>query len=84
MAGGKLVCIDVSATEGKVSSVKITGDFFLHPEDRITALEESVVGVLLSEDEAAIAQRFGNALGDAQLIGATPQDLARIFKKAVS
>lgn len=78
------MCIEVSATEGKVSSVKITGDFFLHPEDRITALEESLLGALLSEDEVAIARRLGNALGDAQLIGATPEDIARIFKRAVS
>ena len=84
VSGGKLVCIEVTTDEGKVSSVKITGDFFLHPEDRITAIERSLVGIGMAQEESTIAEKISDALGDAQLIGATPEDLARIFKRAVA
>lgn len=87
--GGKLVCIEVWAEGGTASKVKITGDFFLHPEDAIDALERSLVGVDLARarlpgGESEIAARLGDALGRAELIGASPEDLARIFRKAVS
>ena len=39
--GGKLVRIDVAFDE-RIETVKITGDFFLHPEDTL----EEIVGVL--------------------------------------
>ncbi|MFH0884094.1 MAG: lipoate protein ligase C-terminal domain-containing protein [Candidatus Micrarchaeota archaeon] len=82
--GGKLVCVEVWAEGSKVKKVKITGDFFLHPEDAIDPLERALAGSPLSIDEAEVAARFAKALGDAQLIGASCDDLARIFAKAVN
>jgi lipoate-protein ligase A len=81
--GGKLVCIEVWTEDGKVGKLRITGDFFLHPEDVIDALERALVGAPLTVSEGEAAAMFGKALGDAQLIGASCDDLARIFKKAV-
>jgi len=81
--GGKLVCIEVSADMGKTTWVRITGDFFLHPEDRIDSLEGALAGVLLSSGEGEIAAILEKALGDSILIGVTCKDLARIFIKAV-
>lgn len=84
VAGGKLVCIEVSASGGRVTAVSITGDFFLHPEERITSLENALLGIQLSESEESVARALEHALGDGELIGATPRDLARIFRRAVS
>ncbi len=81
--GGKLVCVEVQAVGGRVSQVRITGDFFLHPEEAIDALENALVNAPLSIPEAEAAERLSAALGGALLIGATCGDLARIFKKAV-
>ncbi|NYZ74367.1 biotin--protein ligase [Candidatus Micrarchaeota archaeon] len=81
--GGKLVCIELLAEGSTVASVKITGDFFLHPEDAIDSLERSLMGVDLASGESEIAARLKKALGDSQLIGASPDDLARLFRKAV-
>lgn len=81
--GGKLVCVEVWAEGGTVSRAKITGDFFLHPEDGIDALESSLAGLSLSADEATVSSRLEKALGDSVLIGADCHDLARIFRKAV-
>jgi len=81
--GGKLVCIEVALEADKVRSVSITGDFFLHPEDRIASLEESLVGTPASISQSEAEGRIKSALGDAQLIGASCEDLARLFKEAV-
>ncbi len=34
----------------EIKSIKITGDFFLHPEETIEKLEESLVGVKLKKE----------------------------------
>ncbi len=81
---GKLVCVSVEAQDSQVKEVKITGDFFLHPEDAIERIEKSLHDIPVDMDESEVASRIGAALEGAQLIGATPEDLARIFKKAVS
>jgi lipoate-protein ligase A len=81
--GGKLVAIEVWAEAGLVTKAKITGDFFLHPEDAIDGLERSLAGLPLSCGEAEAESRLRACLGGSELIGATAGDLARIFVKAV-
>jgi lipoate-protein ligase A len=81
---GKLVCIEVWEKDGLAERVKITGDFFLHPEESITLLEDSLKGMPLKADEAEIEGKLRAALGTSQLIGVSTADFARIFKKAVS
>jgi lipoate-protein ligase A len=83
ISGGKLVCLELWAEGGEVSRAKITGDFFLHPEERIEALEASLRGLRLTAPEAEISSRLQAALGGAVLIGVSPADLARMFRKAV-
>ncbi len=87
--GGKLICIEIVPKAGKAEKVRITGDFFLHPEDAINSLERSLEGVDLERarlpgGESEIAARLKKALGSSQLIGASPEDLARIFRRAIS
>lgn len=84
ISGGKLVCIELWAEGGRVSRAQITGDFFLHPEERISELEGSLKGLPLSASEGEVAARLRGALGGAVLIGVSPEDLARMFVKAVS
>ena len=45
----------VQVVEGKVASLSLTGDFFLHPEECINLLEEGVVGV--NFDEKSLSER---------------------------
>jgi lipoate-protein ligase A len=80
---GKLVCIEVFAKADSVERVKITGDFFIHPEDTVNAIENSFIGVRLSVPESELLPMLKKAIGDAQLIGVTSEDLARMFRKAV-
>ena len=81
---GKLVCFDVDSEGGTITNVRITGDFFLHPEDAIIEIEKSLIGIPADCNESEITEKISSALKGAQLIGATAGDFARIFKKALS
>ncbi|MFA4830906.1 MAG: lipoate protein ligase C-terminal domain-containing protein [Patescibacteria group bacterium] len=47
---GKLLKVFLTAEEGKIKDVKITGDFFMYPEEKIVLLEEAVKGMELNEE----------------------------------
>ncbi|MBD3210802.1 biotin--protein ligase [Candidatus Micrarchaeota archaeon] len=84
VSGGKLVCFSVETAGGAVKKVRITGDFFLHPEDTIVRIEEALAGLAVDAGEDEAERRIMRAVGNSELIGATPGDFARIFKRAVS
>ncbi len=48
---GGLLRIDIEAKENKISDIKITGDFFFFPEEKIEELENILKGVELSEEK---------------------------------
>ncbi|MBM3283783.1 hypothetical protein FJY90_06095 [Candidatus Gottesmanbacteria bacterium] len=41
---GKLVKIELKEKQGKIIRIKITGDFFIYPEEMIYSLEDHLVG----------------------------------------
>jgi len=82
VAGGKLVRVEVEVEGGVLVSVKITGDFFLHPEEAIFEVEASLKGLGTSADYASIIESKLTELG-AQFIGASPSDVAEAVKRAV-
>ncbi len=74
--GGKLVKVKLKITSGKISHVRILGDFFLHPEEIIQTIEDSLVGC--QEDANSIEKIIAQVLkdSDATLIGATAADFS--------
>lgn len=46
---GKLLKIFLGDVDGKITSIKITGDFFIHPEENIEKLEKALAGTELNE-----------------------------------
>ena len=80
--GGKLLYIDVDLSEGKISKIRITGDFFLHPEDTIAKIEKGLEGV----EPNHVASKVSEILAEngAQFIGVSQGDIERLVKKAVS
>jgi lipoate-protein ligase A len=81
--GGKLIAVEVWASGSVVSRAKITGDFFLHPEEAISRIEAALMGIPLSAPEDEVAARIRAALGGSRLIGASADDFARLFVRAV-
>ena len=80
--GGKLIKIKLELTENRIQSIVITGDFFLHPEDCLLSIEESLVGCEI--DSNLLVERIENIMSEkgCQLIGATASDLVIAIMKA--
>lgn len=47
---GKLLKVFLEDAGGKITSVKITGDFFMHPEENIEDLEQALIGCELKTE----------------------------------
>ena len=47
----KLIRVSIKVENGKINSIKFTGDFFMYPEDAIWKLEEELKGVELNESK---------------------------------
>lgn len=82
--GGKLVKAEVDFAHS-VNSVKITGDFFLHPEESIEKIERCMRGMdsdLTQEKVADMVKRTVESHGII-LFGVTEDAIARVVKQAM-
>lgn len=77
MPGGKLVAVEATQRKGRLAEIKITGDFFMHPETAITVLEESLIGAEASDAGNKILSFFSR--GDVKLVGASPDDFVHVL-----
>ena len=79
---GKLLKVKLQVTSDHISEVKILGDFFLHPEETILAIEEALIDCKLNSNE--IEKRIKATLNEneATLIGATPADFSKTIMMA--
>jgi lipoate-protein ligase A len=77
---GKLIKVKLWVSSGKISDIKILGDFFLHPEETLQKLEDSLVGLIA--EETSIERTIAKALTSATLIGATAADIAKAIMMA--
>jgi lipoate-protein ligase A len=75
--GGKLLRIRLREQHGVIQSVKITGDFFLVPEDSLPKLEKMLEDTPLKEAELKLlVDRFFRGTG-AQGLGIAPDDFVK-------
>ena len=82
VAGGKLIRVQLDKKGSRIEKLRITGDFFLHPEELIEDLEKALVGHVLNmldmgEFIGAFIERRG-----ATLLGASPEDFAKCITMA--
>lgn len=54
---GKLLKISLEESGGKISAIRINGDFFAYPEENIKKLEEYLIGA--DAEKQALAARAG-------------------------
>ena len=82
--GGKLLKITVEFDD-VIDDVKITGDFFLHPEESIKDLEKNLFGIMSDADEKTITSILNDVIEEKniQLIGVTSESIAQTIKKAI-
>lgn len=81
---GKLIKVEVECDEF-IKKIKITGDFFLHPEDVLEKIEKSILGLEKDAGTEEIASRIHKIVeaNDVQMIGVSPESLAQVIKEAL-
>src|SRR3546814_6279715 len=53
--GGKLVVVDLSIVDGRMTAVQVSGDFFLEPASALDAIDAALEGLPADTGEAALA-----------------------------
>lgn len=88
VAGGKLLRVNVeteNADDGPViQKIRLTGDFFLHPEDALPAVENALEGLEWPAEEDVYIEAIQKALDEknAVFIGLSPADIAQAIVRA--
>ena len=77
-----LIRIEFDENEGRVEHVKITGDFFMHPEDAVHELEERLEGQRIEDLEHLIDEFFAMRL-DVETPYVNVEDFKIALKKAL-
>jgi lipoate-protein ligase A len=79
---GKLIRLRAEVRDNSIQRIKITGDFFLHPEDGIAELEKRLVGCNL--DEEAISSIVGRVLSGTTMVGISSNELTKAIMRLKS
>lgn len=86
--GGKLlrIKVDFNPEDGIVEDVQIYGDFFIHPEEFIEDIEQFLVNLSQKDSDESIAAALQRLIEDegAELVGITPESIAKTFKTALN
>jgi len=79
--GGKLIRIDASFDGGRITSIRITGDFFIHPEQAVESIERFLIGRRIGE---GLAEELRSFLGRSgiRLVGMEAEDLTTALSMA--
>jgi lipoate---protein ligase len=82
--GGKLLRLELRFREDLVVGARLTGDFFIHPEEAIDPIEETLLTCQRGELEAEVKGRINQVLAEnkATIIGFSADDLASMFVEA--
>jgi lipoate-protein ligase A len=84
--GGKLLRVRLTIGEGQpcqIRDIKITGDFFMHPEEAIERLEAMLTDVPYTEEAVrAKVQAFFEQSPRVQVIGAGVEDFVHVIMAA--
>jgi len=86
--GGKLVVADVRVEQGVFQVVKLSGDFFIHPEESareiLSRLTQVAMGLKHDITVGSLAEKLNQALPwNAELVGTSVAAIAVAIKRAV-
>src|SRR3546814_19110187 len=75
--GGKLVVVDLSIVDGRMTAVQVSGDFFLEPASALDDIDAALEGLPVETGETALAAAVTATLDrETQPFGTTPQGTA--------
>ena len=84
MPGGKLVVADLEVRNGKLTRVRISGDFFLEPDSALTLIDVALEGLAAEADDTQRAAMVEAALGpNVRMYGVSPEAIAVAVQRAL-
>ena len=82
--GGKLVVADFAVADGALRRVRVSGDFFLYPEEALAAIDAALEGAPATADRQTLADRVAAALApDVTMLGFSPDAVARAVRRGL-
>lgn len=82
---GKLVVVDVEVRDGSLTGTRLSGDFFLEPDEALTAMNAAVDGASAQAGAAELTARIESSLPPGtQMYGFSPADVATALRRALS
>ena len=79
-AEGGVIRVKIEAGD-IIKKIKITGDFFIFPEDSIEEIEKALVGT--STDDGELLKVIKDFYENIDSYGVEPEDLVKAIKKAL-
>ena len=81
---GKIVKVEVQF-DNVITKLKISGDFFLHPEEVLYDIEKSMLDLKRDVSFDTLVLKIHNIIKiyDAQMIGISPESLALVIREAL-
>ncbi|MFT0762557.1 biotin/lipoate A/B protein ligase family protein [Scrofimicrobium sp. R131] len=84
MPGGKLVVADVEVNEGVISSLTLSGDFFIEPDEALFRMQAAVLGAPADLSGAELTTRMEVALEPTDvLMGVSPGAIGVAIRRAL-
>ncbi|RLF49719.1 MAG: hypothetical protein DRN20_01360 [Thermoplasmata archaeon] len=80
VSGGKMIKVRVGIDDGKICQITISGDFFLHPENKIFDLENMLMG----KECESVERCVGEWAKDVVIVGATAEDFKHVILMAIN
>ncbi|WP_125100570.1 lipoyl protein ligase domain-containing protein [Leucobacter chromiireducens] len=83
--GGKLVVVDFEVQDGLISDFRLSGDFFLEPDDALGCINRAVEGM----SPNGTIEQFGEAIqaalpSEVHLLGFTPASVGVAIRRAIT
>ena len=84
MPGGKLVVIDLDLRDGRLANVRLSGDFFLEPDNALHTINAALTGQPANASEASLATAVLGALpSEVMMYGVSPEAIAVAVHRAL-
>ena len=83
--GGKLVVVDFEVTDGRIEGFRLSGDFFLEPDDALECINASVEGLNPNGTIEEFSDAIHKALpSEVHLLGFTPESVGVAIRRAIT
>lgn len=82
---GKLVMVDAEVVDGRLANVRLSGDFFLEPDEALEDMNRSLYGAEPNAEMPELVARLRAGLpAEARLVGFSPEAVAIAVRRAAT